>query len=87
MALSLGFRRVAVSHHRALSCPDFPPRTYFNQSIKIRLQRDTELYSNNPQNPKLNKVGAGRPPDPPDKKTQDLSLKIEDFLFDNVGII
>ena len=25
-ALSRGFPRVAVSHHRALSCSDFPPR-------------------------------------------------------------
>jgi len=29
VALSRGFARVAVSHHRALSCSDFPPRTYF----------------------------------------------------------
>jgi len=27
VALSLGSPRVAVSHHRALSCSDFPPRT------------------------------------------------------------
>ena len=26
-ALSRGLPRVAVSHHRALSCPDFPPTT------------------------------------------------------------
>ncbi len=28
-ALSLGSPRVAVSHHRALPCSDFPPHTYF----------------------------------------------------------
>jgi len=27
VALSRGLPRVAVSHHRALSCSDFPPRT------------------------------------------------------------
>jgi len=29
VALSRGSPRVAVSHRRALSCSDFPPRTYF----------------------------------------------------------
>ena len=30
VALSLGLLRVAINHHRALSCPDFPP-VYFNR--------------------------------------------------------
>jgi len=33
VALSRGLPRVAVSHHRALSCSDFPPRTYLSQSL------------------------------------------------------
>jgi len=36
VALSLGLPRMAVSHRRALSCSDFPPRTYFDTPVFIR---------------------------------------------------
>jgi len=29
------YREVAVSHHRALSCSDFPPRTYLEMPTEI----------------------------------------------------
>jgi len=35
VALSFESPRVAVNHHRALSCSDFPPRTYFEIPTKI----------------------------------------------------
>jgi len=40
VALSRGLPRVAVSHHRALSCSDFPPRTGF----MVRSNRPTHSF-------------------------------------------
>jgi len=56
VALSLGLPPVAVSHHRALPCPDFPPRTrrcgattrpthLIDYLLMIICQRTTNYYS------------------------------------------
>ncbi len=65
VALSRGSPRVAVNHHRALSCSDFPPRTYFEIPMKIH---DTTIFGSIklclPNQRRYLEIGAGRPPDP-----------------------
>jgi hypothetical protein len=47
VALSRGFRQVAVSHHRALFCPDFPPRLKSEISnLKFQISNGTVARRN-----------------------------------------
>jgi hypothetical protein len=45
VALSLGLPPVAVNHHRALSCSDFPPRTYFERQTQVGMLSLLAEYS------------------------------------------